>query len=167
MKTFALITVVLFAGFSLRAQTNGAPSSTAGVKNEETAKAKVSAPGAGSSTNSAGVKKAVRPVSAAPLQKMPANNEVRSQNDSKAIQNLTESLAAQTPRSSEANSHRTYGVFPSFIRSVKTGSNPFQLINPFAPVPKEEGDPLAAHTHVSYEPATQTGPALDIFSVDF
>jgi hypothetical protein len=98
---------------------------------------------------------------------MPVKSEVQSQSESKTIQNLADTLAAQQPTPPRSNLLRANGALPSFAHAVKTRSNPFQLINPFAPLSKDESDSLTEHTHVLYDPKTQTGPGLDFFSIDF
>ena len=167
MKVMIVSLVALLAGVALQAQTNAsanAAESKGAPFNRGNAATPAPAPAAPAPRGGN-----ARPNSPSPASepRTSGNADVRSKVESLRLQRVTEALANQKPNRRDLETHRTTGLFPSFYRTVKTGGNPLQLINPFAPVAREEKDYSAVRSRVLDDPKTHAAPGIDVFSVSY
>jgi len=163
MKSIFLAATGLLVACGLQAQTN-VPQTSVGSAAATSAKRDTPTPVTAipNPTNAAPAS-----TSPTPAQRAPGGTEVRNQTESQRLQRISESLTAQKPNPRDLEKHRATGIFPSFFRTVKTGGNPLQLINPFAPLTPDEKDYNAVRSRVFDDPKTHAAPGLDIFSVSY
>jgi len=167
MKMILLAVSGLLATFSLQAQTNAPVTSAATPSGETTAKPSPAFPVPNALPANNSNSSATPATNAPPASHSPESAAVRNQTQSQRLQRMSDALAAQKPNPRDLEQHRTTGLFPSFYRTVKTGGNPFQLINPFAPVTPDEKDYGAVRSRVFDDPKTHASPGIDVLSVNY